>query len=306
MYDLITEKSNFYPERKGNPILPPNTYTFTKGVITLNQKQLSTINEKSWNTAAYEAWTTRHGAPEDYAKKIMEDPTREVAHYLPYIQSPKGKRIINLLGSKGNKAVALALLGSDVTVVDISASNAKYANELADAAGVSIQYVVSDVLNVQLSESFDIVLLELGVLHYFLDLKPLFQKIATLLKRDGMLILRDYHPVYTKLLGVDHPSFKANGNYFDEELIEDDVAYSILLTEAQKESLPKTTIRRWTLGEIITTLAEERFKIEKLVEEHGSHQRWVFPSTAPEGIEERIPGLYTIIATACKKGSLHG
>lgn len=306
MYDLITEKSNFYPKRKGNSIPLPNTYTFTKGVITLNQKQLSTINEKSWNTAAYEAWTNRHGAPADYAKKIMEDPIREVDHYLPYIQSPKGKRIINLLGSKGNKAVALALLGADVTVVDISASNAKYANELADAAGVSIEYVVSDVLHVQLSESFDIVLLELGVLHYFLDLKPLFQKIATLLKEDGMLILRDYHPVYTKLLGVDPPSFRANGNYFDEELIEDDVAYSILLTEAQKESLPKTTIRRWTLGEIVTTLAEEHFKIEKLVEEHGPHQRWVFPSTAPEGIEERVPGLYTLIATACKKGSLHG
>ncbi len=47
-------------------------------------------------------------------------------------------------------------------------------------------------------------------------------------------ILRDYHPVYTKLLGVDHPSFQANGNYFDEELIEDDVAYSILLTETRK------------------------------------------------------------------------
>ena len=118
--------------------------------------------------------------------------------------------------------------------------------------------------------------------------KTALSKIATLLKRDGTLILRDYHPVYTKLLGVDHPSFRANGNYFDEELIEDDVAYSILLTEAQKESLPKTTIRRWTLGEIITTLAEEHFKIEKLVEEHGPHQRWVFPSTAPEGIEERV------------------
>lgn len=275
-------------------------------MIRLNQKQLSKRNEKSWNAAAYEAWTNRHGAPADYAKKIMENPIREVDHYLPYIQSPKGKRIINLLGSKGNKAVALALLGADVTVVDISASNAKYANELADAAGVSIQYVVSDVLHIQLSESFDIVLLELGVLHYFLDLKPLFQKIATLLKEDGTLILRDYHPVYTKLLGVDHPSFRANGNYFDEELIEDDVAYSILLTEAQKESLPKTTIRRWTLGEIITTLAGEHFKIEKLVEEHGPHQRWVFPSTAPEGIEECVPGLYTLIATACKKGSLHG
>ncbi|MBE5107054.1 class I SAM-dependent methyltransferase [Bacillus thuringiensis] len=272
----------------------------------MNQKQLSTINKKSWNAAAYEAWTNRHGTPDNYAKKLVENPTREVTHYLPYIQSPKGKRIINLLGSKGNKAVALSLLGADVTVVDISASNAKYANELAEAAGVSIDYIVSDVLDVDLSESFDIVLLELGVLHYFLDLKPLFQKIATLLKQDGMLILRDYHPVYTKVLGVDHPSFRANGNYFDEELIEDDVAYSALLTETQKQSLPKTNIRRWTLGEIITTLASASFKIEKLVEEQGVHQRWVFPSTAPEGIEERIPSLYTLIATACKKGSLHG
>ncbi|GAB6434028.1 class I SAM-dependent methyltransferase [Bacillus luti] len=272
----------------------------------MNQKQLSAINKKSWNAAAYEAWTNRHGAPADYAKKIMEDPLHEVAHYLPYIQSPKEKRIINLLGSKGNKAVALALLGADVTVVDISASNATYANELAESAGVSIQYIVSDVLDVTLPESFDIVLLELGVLHYFLDLKPLFTKISQLLKTDGTFILRDYHPMYTKLLGVDHPSFQASGNYFDEELIEDDVAYSILLTEAQKESVPKTNIRRWTLGEIITTLAAENFKVEELVEEHGSHQRWVFPSTAPEGIEERIPGLYTIIATTCKKGSLHG
>ncbi len=263
----------------------------------MNQKQLSKINEKSWNAAAYEAWTNRHGSPEEYAKKLMENPAREVSHYLPYIQSPNGKRIINLLGSKGSKAVALSLLEADVTVVDISASNAKYANELADAAGVSIQYIVSDVLDVNLTESFDIVLLELGVLHYFLDLQPLFTKISQLLTPDGMLILRDYHPMYTKLLGIDHPSFQASGNYFDEELIEDDVAYNILLTETQKESVPKTMIRRWTLGEIITALAEEHFKIEKLVEEHGSHQRWVFPSTAPKGIEERIPGLYTIVAT---------
>ena len=64
---------------------------------------------KSWNAAAYEAWTNRHGH-QLIMRKIIEDPMREVDHYLPYIQSPKGKRIINLLGSKGNKAVALALL----------------------------------------------------------------------------------------------------------------------------------------------------------------------------------------------------
>ncbi|KFM99618.1 class I SAM-dependent methyltransferase [Bacillus clarus] len=273
----------------------------------MNQKQLSTINEKSWNAAAYEAWTNRHGTPKEYAKKLVQDPTHEVAYYLPYIQSPKGKRIINLLGSKGNKAVAFALLGADVTVIDISESNAKYANELAEAAEVSIDYIVSDVLDITLSKSFDIVLLELGVLHYFLDLKPLFKKISQLLKKDGTFILRDYHPIYTKLLGVDHPMFQANGNYFNKELIEDNVAYSILLNESEQKSLPKTRIRRWTLGEIITEIAEADFKIEKLIEEQGPHQKWVFSHAAQEGIEERIPGLYTLIAkTACKKGSLHG
>ncbi|WP_410985364.1 class I SAM-dependent methyltransferase [Bacillus cereus] len=273
----------------------------------MNQQQLSTINKKGWSAAAYEAWTNRHGTPKEYAKKLMQDPAHEVAHYLPYIQNPQGKRIINLLGSKGNKAVALALLGADVTVVDISKSNAKYANELADAAGVSIEYIVSDVLEITPSPAFDVVLLELGVLHYFLDLKPLFKLIAGLLKDGGIFILRDYHPLYTKLLAIDDQKFKASGNYFSEEVIEDNVAYSILLDEARQEALPKTMIRRWTLGEIITEVAGANLRIEKLIEEHGPHQRWVFPVSAPEGIEERTPGLYTLITTtACKTGSLHG
>ncbi|WJE52421.1 class I SAM-dependent methyltransferase [Bacillus cereus] len=273
----------------------------------MNQQQLSTINKKSWSAAAYEAWTNRHGTPKEYAKKLMQDPTLEVAYYLPYIQNLQGKRIINLLGSKGNKAVAFALLGANVTVVDISKSNAKYATELADAAEVSIEYIVSDVLEITPSQSFDVVLLELGVLHYFLDLKPLFKLISRLLKDGGTFILRDYHPLYTKLLAIDDQKFKVNGDYFSEEVIEDNVAYSILLNKTQQETLPKTMIRRWTLGEIITEVAGANLHIEKLIEEHGPHQRWVFPSSAPKEIEERIPGLYTLIATtACKKGSLHG
>ncbi|KEK25285.1 class I SAM-dependent methyltransferase [Bacillus gaemokensis] len=263
----------------------------------MNQQQLSTINKKGWNAAAYEAWTNRHGTPEEYAKKLIQDPAHEVSHYLPYIKNIKETRIINLLGSKGNKAVAFALLGADVTVVDISESNARYANELADASGISIEYIVSDVLEISLSKTFDVVLLELGVLHYFLDLKPLFKLISQLLKEDGTFILRDYHPLYTKLLAIDHPMFQANGDYFYEGIIEDNVAYSSLLDQKQRDTLPKTKIRRWTLGEIITAIAQADLHIKELIEERGSHQRWVFPSSASEGIETRVPGLYTLIAT---------
>lgn len=84
-----------------------------------------------------------------------------------------------------------------------------------------------------------------------------------------MFIFCDYYFVYIKLLGVDYLLFQVNGNYFDEELIEDDVVYSIFFIEVQKELLFKIIICRWMLGEIIIIFVEECFKIEKLVEEYG-------------------------------------
>lgn len=216
---------------------------------------------------------------------------------MPYIDDVRGKRIINLMGSKGSKAVALSLLGAKVTVVDISESNAKYARELAAAAKTHIEYIVSDVLHIQKTiGSFDVVLLELGVLHYFIDLKPLFTIISQLLKQGGTFILRDYHPLYTKLVQIENNEVVASGNYFHEDVIEVDVAYSMLLSEAERNSLPKNMIRRWTLGEIVTKIAQSGLRIEELTEECGPKQKWVFPPHAPNGIEDRIPGLYTLIA----------
>lgn len=201
------------------------------------------------------------------------------------------------MGSKGSKAVALSLLGAKVTVVDISESNAKYARELAAAAKTHIEYIVSDVLHIQKTiGSFDVVLLELGVLHYFIDLKPLFTIISQLLKQGGTFILRDYHPLYTKLVQIENNEVVASGNYFHEDVIEVDVAYSMLLSEAERNSLPKNMIRRWTLGEIVTKIAQSGLRIEELTEECGPKQKWVFPPHAPNGIEDRIPGLYTLIA----------
>ncbi|PEA53683.1 SAM-dependent methyltransferase [Bacillus pseudomycoides] len=261
----------------------------------MNQEQLSTTNKTGWSKSAYEAWTNRHGTPQSYSKRIRENPAAEVTHYLPYIGEVRGKRIINLMGSKGSKAVALSLLGADVTVVDISESNAKYARELAVAAETHIEYIVSDVLNIQETiGSFDVVLLELGVLHYFIDLKPLFIIISQLLKHGGTFILRDYHPMYTKLLQVEDNKVIASGDYFQKDVIEVDVAYSILLSEAERNSLPKNMIRRWTLGEIVTSIAQAGLHIKELTEECGAKQKWVFP--ALKGIEDRIPGLYTLIA----------
>jgi 2-polyprenyl-3-methyl-5-hydroxy-6-metoxy-1,4-benzoquinol methylase len=263
----------------------------------MNQQSISKINQIGWNQSAYQAWVNRHGAPEEYARVLKAEPERTVSHYLNYTGDVNGKKIINLLGSKGNKAVSLALMGADVTVVDISEGNKRYATELAETAGVHIHYIVSDVLNIpaedQLS-NYDIVLLEVGVLHYFTDLNPLFELVYTLLKPGGRFILRDYHPIVSKLLSVKNNQVAAAGNYFDHGFKEVEVAYSFLLSEEDRVKLKKNTIRRWTLGEVVSAVIRAGLNLESLEEEAGI--RWAFPQDSPEGVEDRIPGLFTILA----------
>jgi hypothetical protein len=58
-----------------------------------------------------------------------------------------GLRLINLMGSHGTKAIAAAVLGAQCTCVDISPVNASYCARVAAAAGVTVDFVVADVLD---------------------------------------------------------------------------------------------------------------------------------------------------------------
>lgn len=126
---------------------------------SMNQEKINAQNQRSWGQSAYQAWVNRHGEPNAYAQNLIKDPVKGVSYYLPFMGDVNGKKIANLLGSKGNKAVSFALLGADVTVVDISLDNQRYATELADAAGVKIHYIVSDVLKFQKQRSSSILIL---------------------------------------------------------------------------------------------------------------------------------------------------
>ena len=75
----------------------------------------------------------------------------------------EGVKIANICGSCGKKAIPLAILGAEVTVFDISEENKRYALETAQAANVSINYVVGDVMDIDLGQyggTFDVVFME--------------------------------------------------------------------------------------------------------------------------------------------------
>lgn len=252
------------------------------------QERLTSANSKAWNTKAYEAWVTHFGPPEVQAENLKLNARYKLRRWIKYIGDPNGKRIINLLGSTGSKAIPLALLGADVTIVDISRENQRYALEVASYADVKLNYILADVLNIpndrNLSD-YDVVLMEFGILHYFADLNPIFELVYNLLKNGGRFILTDFHPFSNKLLdGVNNTiSIKEGSSYFNSNLVEEKIAFSDMLPEADQKDLPKVLLRKWTMGEIVSALADKNMFIRKLEEE-------------PHHINSSIPAYYTIIA----------
>ncbi|NLW51193.1 MAG: methyltransferase domain-containing protein [Candidatus Brocadiaceae bacterium] len=238
----------------------------------MDQKSHSEVNRAAWSHPAYyDAWCKHYGAPRGVAAEIARDPWGQLRRYQPHLGQVDGKRVVNLLGSIGRKAVPLAMLGADVTVVDASPVNARYAEELADAAGVTITYVVSDVLQVEprdLGEPFDILLTEGGVLHYFLDLRPFADLCHNLLRPGGHLILGEHHPM-RKCTPTEYGRAVLSEDYFDGTIHECELPLAHLLSDDVRAELPSVRCRHWTLGEIVTTFAEAGFLIQALKETPG-------------------------------------
>lgn len=253
-------------------------------------------NKSAWNGSTYQSWLNRFGTPAEAAEKIKMDPRKRISSALKHMgDNISGRRIINLMGSNGNKAVALALLGAEMTVADFSPENKQYALELAEAAGVPLQYIVSDVLELpeELNGSYDMVFMEFGILHYFTDLHPLLQVVHRLLRTGGRLILQDFHPISTKLISSRGTTakirkHKVDGDYFDSSLVEKEVSYSKYSESgAVDEQQQKVYLRNWTLGEIVTAVAAADLTIKVLEE---------LPNQSSDVFDKGIPKTFTIVA----------
>lgn len=249
-------------------------------------------NKKAWNDCAYEAWIHKFGTPIEAAAKIEKDPKKSLSVLNEYFGEVTEKKIANVMGSNGTKAVALAKLGAEVTIFDYGEGNQRYAMELAKAAGVSISYVLKDVLKLSKEDTtgnFDIAFAEIGILHYFLDLHEFFQIVSDMLKAGGTFILRDFHPVSNKLISSRGTTakirkHKVDGDYFSTELVESEISYAKYL-----EDLPtkKVYLRKWNLGEIITAVADCGFMVKSLNEE---------PNLSCDSYDKEIPKTFTLVA----------
>lgn len=169
-----------------------------------------------------------------------------------------------------------------VTVFDISEENKRYALELAEHAGASIDFIVTDIYDIDLKKyegHFDMLYLEGGILHYFNDIDKLMSILYSLLKDGGQMVLSDFHPLKKCL-----SSGSDKVNYFDKELQSGDVAYKGFFNEDEQQDFPDVTIRYYTLSDIINAVIKSGFKLERFDE----HRGWK---------NENIPWEFTILAS---------
>lgn len=247
------------------------------------QNEMSKANKAAWESKAYLAWVREHGEPAVLAEELKRNHRHLLRYWLKYIGDPSGKRVLNLLGSNGRKSISLALMGADVTVVDISEENRRYAIQVAEAAGVELDYICADALRIpnenELGE-YDFVLMEFGILHYFSDLKDIMSVVHRRLKAGGRYLLTDFHPFAR--------AWKNSGEYFESHLREGDVAFTMLLPEEERAGLAKTLTRSWTVGDILTVVGGAGLFIRTFEELRNAG-------------ESPLPDFYTLVADKIEK-----
>lgn len=262
----------------------------------MNKQSLA--NKKAWEYRAYEFWNNER-TPEEEAKMLIEDPLKQLKIHKKYFMDVEGKKIANLCGSCGKRAIALSLLGAEATVFDISEENKRYAMETANCANTSLNYVVGDVYDIDINKYanyFDMLYMEGGILHYFDDMNKLARLWHSILKDGGKMVLSDFHPLrrlagkgnYTAGSSYKECDEKERGsleefNYFDSSMVTGDVAYKNFLPEDESEDFPTVLVKMHKLSDIINAVIDAGFTI-KHFEEH------------PDWVNKSIPGEFTLIA----------
>ncbi len=106
----------------------------------------------------------------------------------------KGKNVIDFGCGPGLYATRLAQKGAFVTGIDFSENSINYARTAAEGKGLSINYIVSDYLDFETEEKFDLILM---IMCDFCALSPaqrkiLLGKFKSILKPEGSILMDVY------------------------------------------------------------------------------------------------------------------
>jgi len=211
-----------------------------------------------------------------------------------------GKSLVHLLCHIGTDTLSWALLGAQVTGIDISPRSLYYARELAHRMDVEAEFIESDVLEVipKIQRKFDIAFASTGVLCWLPDIQRFARTVRHLLKDGGFFYIFDGHPFRNLLLddsGEVHPD-RIVGDYFRKQVW----SYPGIGDYTDPEFLAPTPSYEWdwTLGEVVTAFCEAGLRIDFLHEFPQYFYSGYTPYDVSENKIERYPCTFSLKATA--------
>ncbi|MDS0527642.1 class I SAM-dependent methyltransferase [Clostridium sp. SHJSY1] len=202
--------------------------------------------------------------------------------YKEYFNNLEGNRVAIICEYDGKKTNPLALMGADITKFELSEEKKRHALKLAKYANISIEYIVQYIFGINLNkykEYFDILYLEVRVLHYFNDINKFMEILYPLLKNGGRIALEDFRPIEQ----ADSEKYLIKESYIDKELYKGDVENKNYCDKNGQERITFDYLKIYTLSEIINSILQVGFKLKQF-DEH------------PEWTNDNNSGQFTILA----------
>lgn len=119
----------------------------------------------------------------------------------------KNKKILHLQCHFGQDSISLARMGAIVTAVDFSNIAIDTAKKIALEDEQVVEFIESDVLNLNLSKEYDLVFSSYGAIGWLPDLNKWGAAISRHLKKGGEFLLTEFHPFLNLIT-------EPNQNYF--------------------------------------------------------------------------------------------
>ena len=308
-----------------HPLLPESDYELESGDVVTSRQSASGIPptpdgtpDPDGHTAeTLQAWDLAAGK---YAETLDEDvrslaagsleltaPERDAL--LPLLDATS--RVLHLQCSHGQTAVGLwHALGCEVVGVDGSEAMLALAREKARRLGAPLErvrFLRADVLRLppELTGWADVLLTGSGALPWVADLSTWAGVVAAALAPRGRLILYEAHPlnwVWDPRAGM--VRFRGARGYFDRgaEPNDDFPARAVERFSPPGVPVPRAWEHQWTLGRVVTALAQAGLVVERL-EEYPEHFWPEFPDVATAELR-RLPHSFLLVARRLAAGAL--
>ena len=211
-----------------------------------------------------------------------------------------GKSLAHLLCHIGTDTLSWALLGAQVTGIDISPESLKHATRLAGKMGIDAQFIEADIMDVidRVDQKFDIAFSSTGVLCWLPDIQRYARTVRHLLKEDGFFYIFDGHPFRAVLYedgGGTSPDTIV-GDYFRKDVWQYDHMGDY--TDPELKVPGESYEWHWTMGELISALCDAGLHIVFLHE----FPQYFYNGYTPYDVEndrmERYPCTFSLKATA--------